>query len=137
MTDTKRRVKITKKSVIERLWEVNREAEIWWDSSPIIYDNWRNKMIEQAPDKDEMKEWLGRLYSKDNKPEENIFRGVTARLAVEEGSPFGWERYAGIQGEIIGMDRFGAFAPAKELFREFDFTVENVVKRAERLLADR
>ena len=137
MTNTKRRVKITEKSVIERLWEVNPEAEIWWDSSPIIYDNWRNKMIEQAPDKDEMKEWLDRLYHKDNKPEENIFRGVTARLAVEAGSPFGWERYAGIQGEIIGMDRFGASAPAKELFREFDFTVENVVKRAERLLADR
>ena len=47
---------MTEKSVIERLWEVNPEAEIWWDSSPIIYDSWRNKMIEQAPDKDEMKE---------------------------------------------------------------------------------
>jgi len=68
---------MSEKSVIERLWEVNPEAEIWWDSSPIIYDNWRNKMIEQASDKDEMKEWLDRLYHKDNKPEENIFRGVT------------------------------------------------------------
>ena len=68
---------MTDKSVIERLWEVNPEAEIWWDSSPIIYDNWRNKMIEQAPDKDEMKEWLDRLYHKDNKPKDNIFRGVT------------------------------------------------------------
>jgi len=68
---------MTEKSVIERLWEVNPEAEIWWDSSPIIYDKWRNKMIEQAPEKDEMKEWLDRLYHKDNKPEENIFRGVT------------------------------------------------------------
>jgi len=68
---------MSEKSVIERLWEVNPKAEIWWDSSPIIYDNWRNKMIEQASDKDEMKEWLDRLYHKDNKPEENIFRGVT------------------------------------------------------------
>ena len=68
---------MTEKSVIERLWGVNPEAEIWWDSSPIIYDSWRNKMIEQAPDKDEMKEWLDRLYHKDNKPDENIFRGVT------------------------------------------------------------
>ncbi|NQU16054.1 MAG: transaldolase [Desulfobacteraceae bacterium] len=65
------------KSVIERFWEINPESEIWWDSSPIIYDNWRKKMIDQASDKDEMKEWLDRLYSKDNKPEENIFRGVT------------------------------------------------------------
>ena len=57
-------------------------------------------------------------------------------LAVEAGSPFGWERYTGIQGEIIGMDRIGASAPVKELFREFGFTVDNVVKGPERLLAD-
>ena len=36
------------KSVIEKLWEVNPEAEIWWDSSPIIYDNWRAKMIQKV-----------------------------------------------------------------------------------------
>jgi len=65
------------KSVVERFWEINPESEIWWDSSPIIYDNWRKKMIDQASDKDEMKEWLDRLYSKDNKQGENIFRGVT------------------------------------------------------------
>lgn len=65
------------KSVIEKFWEVNPEAEIWWDSSPIIYDNWRKKMMDQASEKDEMKGWLDRLYHKDNRPEENIFRGVT------------------------------------------------------------
>ena len=57
-------------------------------------------------------------------------------LTVEAGSLFGWERYTGIQGEIICMDRFGALAPGTELFREFGFTVDNVVKGAERLLAD-
>ena len=65
------------KSVVERLWEVNPEAEIWWDSSPIIYENWRNKMMQKAANKEEMKVWLDRLYSKDNPPEKNIFRGVT------------------------------------------------------------
>jgi transaldolase len=65
------------KSIVERLWEVNPEAEIWWDSSPIIYDNWRKKMINEASDKEEMTAWLDRLYHKDNRPEENIFRGVT------------------------------------------------------------
>jgi transketolase len=50
---------------------------------------------------------------------------VTARLAVEAGSPFGWERYTGISGEIMGMDRFGASAPAKALFEKFGFTIEN------------
>jgi len=63
------------KSVVERLWEVNPEAEIWWDSSPIIYENWRNKMIQKAANKEEMKVWLDRLYNKDNPPEKNIFRG--------------------------------------------------------------
>ena len=53
---------------------------------------------------------------------------ITARLAVEAGSPFGWERYAGTQGKIIAMERFGASAPAKTLFNKFGFTVENVFK---------
>ena len=65
------------KSVVERLWEVNPEAEIWWDSSPIIYDNWRMKTIQKAVDKEQMITWLNRLYHKDNPPEKNIFRGVT------------------------------------------------------------
>jgi transaldolase len=65
------------KSVVEKLWEVNPEAEIWWDSSPLIYDNWRTKMLGEASDKKEMLAWLDRLYNNDNKPEDNIFRGVT------------------------------------------------------------
>jgi transaldolase len=65
------------KSALERLWEVNPEAEIWWDSSPIIYDNWRAQMVQKAADKEEMTAWLNRLYHKDNVPEKNIFRGVT------------------------------------------------------------
>ena len=60
---------------------------------------------------------------------------ITARLAVEAGSPFGWERYTGTQGKIIAMERFGASAPAKALFNKFGFTVENVLKQAESLLA--
>jgi transaldolase len=65
------------KSVVEKLWEVNPEAEIWWDSSPLIYDNWRTKMIKEASDKEEMRAWLDRLYNRGNKPVDNIFRGVT------------------------------------------------------------
>ena len=66
-----------RKSVVERLWEVNQEAEIWWDSSPILYENWRSKMIEKAENKEEMETWLNRLYRSENPPEKNIFRGVT------------------------------------------------------------
>jgi len=65
------------KSVVERLWEVNPDSEIWWDSSPLIYDGWRQKMIEKAENKEEMKGWLDRFYREDNEPEDNLFRGVT------------------------------------------------------------
>jgi len=65
------------KSVVERLWEVNPKAEIWWDSSPLIYENWQSKMIQNAHNKEEMASWLNRLYNKSNRPEENIFKGVT------------------------------------------------------------
>ena len=57
-----------------------------------------------------------------------------ARLAVEAGCSFGWERFAGLDGDTITMDRFGESAPEKVLFKEFGFTVDNVVKKAEALL---
>lgn len=59
---------------------------------------------------------------------------VSARVAVEAGSPFGWERYVGDKGVIVGIDRFGASAPAGVLYREFGVTVDNVVESALRLV---
>ncbi len=56
---------------------------------------------------------------------------VSARLAVEAGVSQGWERYTGCQGEMLGIDHFGASASAEVLFEKFGFTVENVVARAE------
>ena len=61
-------------------------------------------------------------------------KAVTARLTVEAASPFGWERYSGLQGKVMGIDRFGASAPAKRLFSELGFTVERVVKEGKALL---
>jgi len=55
---------------------------------------------------------------------------ITARLAVEAGVSLGWERWVGDKGKIISIDRFGASAPAKVLFEEFGFTVENIVEKA-------
>ena len=60
---------------------------------------------------------------------------VKARVSVEAGSTFGWERYVGTEGAIIGMTRFGASAPAKDLFQKFGFTVEHVVQAAKSVLA--
>ena len=62
---------------------------------------------------------------------------VTARVCVEQASTFGWERYAGPSGQIIGMKDFGASAPLKELAKKFGFTVEHVVKAAKDQLARR
>ena len=59
---------------------------------------------------------------------------VSARLAVEMGATLGWRRYVGDHGDVLGIDHFGASAPADVLQREFGFTPENVVKRAKALL---
>ena len=60
---------------------------------------------------------------------------VGARLAVELGVSQGWQRYSGAAGDMLGINHFGASAPAEELLSEFGFTVDNVVKRARALLA--
>jgi transketolase len=60
---------------------------------------------------------------------------VTARVAVEQASPFGWSHYVGLTGRVLGMTTFGASAPLKELQREFKFTVEAVAEAAREQLA--
>jgi transketolase len=60
---------------------------------------------------------------------------VGARLAVELGVAQGWDRYVGERGDMLGVERFGASAPATVLLREYGFTVDNVCMRAKVLLA--
>jgi transketolase len=55
---------------------------------------------------------------------------VKARVAVEQGSVMGWDRYAGSEGTIIGMNTFGASAPLKDLLQKFGFTPEKVLEAA-------
>jgi transketolase len=59
---------------------------------------------------------------------------VTARVAIEQASTFGWERYVGTSGHIIGMNTFGASAPLKELQRKFGFQPDEVVAAAKNQL---
>jgi transketolase len=59
---------------------------------------------------------------------------VTARVSIEAASTFGWDRYVGPAGVAIGIDHFGASAPAKDLYREFGITADNMVATALRLL---
>jgi transketolase len=60
---------------------------------------------------------------------------ITARVAIEQGSTFGWERYVGGRGKVIGMQTFGASAPLKELQKHFGFEPANVVAAAKEVLA--
>ncbi len=60
---------------------------------------------------------------------------VTARIAIEAGVRESWWRYVGPQGRVIGMDQFGASAPADVLFEHFGFSVDNVLKNAREILA--
>jgi transketolase len=55
---------------------------------------------------------------------------VRARVSIEQGSTFGWERYIGTSGKAIGMTGFGASAPLAQLQKKFGFTVEGVVAAA-------
>lgn len=59
---------------------------------------------------------------------------IRARLAVEAGSPLGWRRWVGDDGEVIGLDRFGASAPYMEIFRHLGFTPEAIVRTARSML---
>jgi transaldolase len=116
------------KSVVERLWEVNPEAEVWWDSSPIIYENWRNRMFQKAGNKEEMKVWLDRLYSKDNPPEKNIFRGVTTNPPLSynaiKDDPEYWTKWV---DNLISKER------CTDAERVFWQTYREIVKRGAEL----
>jgi len=59
---------------------------------------------------------------------------IKSRLAVEAGSPYGWERWVGDHGRIIGIDRFGASAPGNQVMKAYGFSVANVIEEALDLL---
>ena len=66
---------------------------------------------------------------------EKVFpKNIRKRLAIEAGSSLGWMKYTTDDGDVIGIDKFGESAPGEEVMKEYGFTVENVVKRANGLL---
>jgi transketolase len=56
------------------------------------------------------------------------------RLAVEAGATIGWWKYVGQDGDVIGLDRFGASAPGPKVLAELGFSAENVAARARKLV---
>ena len=61
-------------------------------------------------------------------------KSVRARVAVEAAATLGWHKYVGLDGEVLGIDRFGQSAPYKFLFKEYGFTAENVASLAKKTL---
>jgi transketolase len=59
---------------------------------------------------------------------------ITARVAVEQAAVLGWSQYVGLKGQVIGMHRFGASAPLKDLQKKFGFTVDAVMQKARELI---
>ncbi len=59
---------------------------------------------------------------------------VTARVAVEAGTSFGWHRWTGDRGDVVALDRFGASAPYQTLYEKFGFTPGDIARRAQALL---
>ncbi|WP_173916422.1 transketolase [Halobacillus sp. Marseille-Q1614] len=76
-----------------------------------------------------------RFEAQDSDYKESVLPSdVRRRLAIEMGASFGWERYVGLDGAVIGIDTFGASAPGDEVIEKYGFNVENVVKHAESLM---
>jgi len=65
---------------------------------------------------------------------ESVLPKGAKRVAVEAGVTDGWYKYVGLDGKVVGLDRFGESAPAGQLFKHFGFTAENVVKAVEEIL---
>ncbi|MEJ8306774.1 transketolase [Saccharibacillus sacchari] len=76
------------------------------------------------------------LFEKQDKAYKDsvLLPDVKVRLAVEMASPFGWERYVGDQGAILGIDTFGASAPGNKVIEEYGFTPDNVAAKVKALL---
>ncbi|MCG6910849.1 MAG: hypothetical protein LJE94_12085 [Deltaproteobacteria bacterium] len=104
-----------KRNLFEKLVEVSPGMEIWWDSSPVIFDNWCRKMIDKAdPEyRETLRQQFARMFD-EKAPENQLFRGVTTNpplsLQAIQDDPARWRKVA---GEIIaqhpGIDTEGLF----------------------------
>ena len=78
-----------------------------------------------------------RFEAQDRAYRESVLPPATRkRVTIEALSPFGWERYAGDEGAIVGIDRFGASAPAEEIFKAFGITAERLVEIGRKVVRD-
>ena len=78
--------------------------------------------------------WTSTPHLNRRRGEEVLPSACQARVAVEADIKLGWEQYVGTEGAVVGMDGFGASAPAKVLYEKFGITTKQVVKEAKALL---
>ena len=103
------------RNFFERLVDISPGMEIWWDSSPVVFENWCKKLLEKADpaDRDLLQTQFNRMYDKDN-PQNQLFRGVTTNpplsLQAIQTDPAYWEVVAkDIISENPGLDKEGLF----------------------------
>jgi len=103
------------RNFFERLVDVSPGMEIWWDSSPVIFENWCKKLLDKADpaDRDLLQKQFDRMYNKEN-PQNQLFRGVTTNpplsLQAIQDDPASWGKVAkDILAENQGLDKEGLF----------------------------
>ena len=103
------------RNLFERLVDVSPGMEIWWDSSPVIFDNWCKKMLEKADaqDREELGRQFGRMYDENN-PQTQLFRGVTTNpplsLQAIQDDPAYWGKVArDLLADTSDLDKEGLF----------------------------
>jgi transaldolase len=103
------------RNFFERLVDVSPGMEIWWDSSPVIFDNWCKKLLEKADpnERDLLQAQFDRMYNREN-PMSQLFRGVTTNPPLSQqaiqNDPAFWEKVAAdILAQNSGLDKEGLF----------------------------
>ncbi|MBN1486744.1 MAG: transaldolase [Anaerolineae bacterium] len=113
------------KSTIERLIKTNPDMEIWWDSSPLVFEKWVQEMLAAADpaDRDELEDQLRRLYNAED-PAKSIFRGCTTNpplsLTAVQSDPEFWDAW---------VDDLARSNPDLDVRELFNLTYEEVIKR--------
>ena len=105
------------KHILEKMLEMNPNAEIWWDSSPLVYENWARGMVEKAPEgkKERWSEQLKRLFDPDN-PGATYFRGVTTNpplsLNAIKDNPQFWAKF--VKDQMVAHPEWWGHRPFED-----------------------
>ena len=104
------------------------EVALAMDSATVLREAGRRIRVVSMPSSDV-------FDAQDESYRESVLpRAVSCRIAIEAGVSDGWRKYVGLDGAVIGLDRFGESAPAEAAFEYFGFTVENIVNQVNAII---